>query len=245
MPIEEAQKLGAMMLFGEKYGDEVRVVDIGQTRELCGGTHVEKTGDIGLFKITQELGVAAGIRRIEAVTGWNALRYVQNQSTWIEQALNILKTPQNEFLNKLDALQKENKNLQKENAQLKNAQTLSNVDAWIQQAQKIANIDVLSVQLENVSVVHLRESLDKIKNKLPNSVAVLASVENGKITVIVGVSKNLTATMKAGDLVRFVCAQIDGKGGGKAELAQGGGNNVAKLKAALASVVEWVKSKQA
>ncbi len=245
MPIEEAQKLGAVMLFGEKYGDEVRVVDIGQTRELCGGTHVEKTGDIGLFKITQELGVAAGIRRIEALTGWNALRYVQNQSTWIEQALNILKTPQNEFLNKLDSLQKENKNLQKENAQLKNAQTLSNVDVWIQQAQKIANIDVLSVQLENVSVVHLRESLDKIKNKLPNSVAVLASVENGKITVIAGVSKNLTATMKAGDLVRFVCAQIDGKGGGRADLAQGGGNNVAKLKAALASVVEWVKSKQA
>ena len=244
LPIEEAQKLGAMMLFGEKYGNEVRVLDIGTSRELCGGTHVARTGDIGLFKIVAESGVAAGIRRIEAVTGDNALAFVQAQERLLSQAASAFKAPTQELPGKISQIMDNVKALEKELARLKSKLAASQGDDLADQAIELGGAKVLAARMDGADATLLRESLDKLKDKLKSAVIVLASVTDGRVSLIAGVTPDLTARLKAGELVNHVASQVGGKGGGRPDMAQAGGNDPSRLDSALASVLEWVRSKQ-
>jgi alanyl-tRNA synthetase len=243
LPIEEAQKLGAMMLFGEKYGDEVRVLDIGTSRELCGGTHVARTGDIGLFKIVMEGGVAAGVRRIEAVTGDNALAYVQERETLLAQAAGAFKAPVQELPAKITQIMDNVKALEKELARLKSKMASNQGDDLAAQAVEVNGAKVLAASLEGADAKTLRETMDKLKDKLKSAAVVLGAAEGGKVTLIAGVTADLTAKVKAGELVNFVAQQVGGKGGGRPDMAQAGGTEPDKLPAALGSVAEWVKGK--
>ncbi len=243
MDIESAQKTGAMMLFGEKYGDEVRVLDIGSSRELCGGTHVSRTGDIGLFKITAESGVAAGVRRVEATTGEGALKLVQAQQALLSQVANELKAPAQEVPAKLAQVMDNIKALEKELARLKSRLAASQGDDLAMQAQDIAGIKVLAAVLEGVDANGLRETMDKLKDKLKSAAIVLASISDGKVSLAAGVTADLTGKLKAGDLVNSVAQQVGGKGGGRPDMAMAGGTEPAKLPQALASVAGWVKEK--
>ncbi len=243
LPIEEAQKLGAMMLFGEKYGDEVRVLDIGTSRELCGGTHVSRTGDIGLFKVVAEGGVAAGVRRIEAVTGDNALAYVQEQQALLQQAAGAFKLPVQELPAKISQIMDNVKMLEKELAKLKSRLASSQGDELADQAVEVGGVKVLAAALEGADSRTLRETLDKLKDKLKSAAIVLAAAEGGKITLIAGVTPDLTARVKAGELVNFVALQVGGKGGGRPDMAQAGGTQPENLPQALAGVADWVGSK--
>ena len=243
LPIEEAQKLGAMMLFGEKYGDEVRVLDIGTSRELCGGTHVGRTGDIGLFKVVAEGGVAAGVRRIEAVTGDNALAYVQEQQALLQQAAGAFKAPAQELPAKISQIMDNVKMLEKELAKLKSRLASSQGDELAGQAVEVGGVRVLAAALEGADSRTLRETLDKLKDKLKPAAIVLATTENGKVTLIAGVTPDMTAKVRAGELVNFVALQVGGKGGGRPDMAQAGGTEPDKLPAALAGVAGWVKAK--
>jgi len=243
MDIESAQKTGAMMLFGEKYGDEVRVLDIGSSRELCGGTHVSRTGDIGLFKIIGESGVAAGVRRVEATTGNGALKLINAQQALITQLASDLKAPAAEVVNKVAQLSDHAKSLEKELARLKSKLASSQGDDLISQAIDIAGVKVLSATLEGADANALRETMDKLKDKLKSAAIVLASVNEGKVSVAAGITADLIGKMKAGDLVNFVASQVGGKGGGKPDMAMAGGTDASQLPKALASVSDWVKSK--
>jgi len=240
MPIAEAQNAGAMMLFGEKYGDEVRVLDIGSSRELCGGTHVARTGDIGLFKIVGESGVAAGIRRVEAVTGRGAVEYVQAQDAALARAASALKAPVAEIEARIHQLQESAKAAEKELARLKAKAAASAGDDLAASAQDVKGAKVLAVSLDGADVKSLRETLDKLKDKLKSAAIVLSSVSEGKVTLIAGVTADLTAKVKAGELVNHVAQQVGGKGGGRPDMAQAGGSDPAALPAALASVPAWV-----
>ncbi len=243
MPIEDAQKTGAMMLFGEKYGDEVRVLDIGTTRELCGGTHVNRTGDIGLFKIISEGGVAAGIRRIEATTGEGALRLVQSQQALLNQLASELKAPAYELPTKIGQMAENVKSLEKELSRLKSKLASSQGNDLMAQAIEVAGVKVLAAQLEGADANTLRETMDKLKDKLKTAVIVLASINDGKVSLAAGVTADVIAKVKAGDLVNFVAGQVGGKGGGKPDMAMAGGTDVSALAAALASVNMWVAPK--
>ncbi len=243
MDIESAQKTGAMMLFGEKYGDEVRVLDIGSSRELCGGTHVDRTGDIGLFKITSESGVAAGIRRIEATTGLNALKLVQNQQALVNQLAIDLKTPANELNIKITQLLDSQKSLEKELARLKSKLASSQGDDLADQAIEINGVKVLAAALEGADANTLRETMDKLKDKLKSAAIVLASVNDGKVSLAAGVTQDIISKLKAGDLVNHVASQVGGKGGGKPDMAMAGGTDASQLPQALASVQAWVQQK--
>jgi alanyl-tRNA synthetase len=243
MDIESAKKTGAMMLFGEKYGDEVRVLDIGSTSELCGGTHVSRTGDIGLFKITSESGVAAGVRRIEATTGHGALKIINAQQQLIDQLANALKAPTGELANKVAQLADHAKSLEKELARLKSKLASSQGDDLSTQAIVIAGVKVLAVVLDGANAETLRETMDKLKDKLKSAAIVLASVNDGKVSLAAGITPDLISTIKAGDLVNFVAQQVGGKGGGKADMAMAGGTDASQLPKALASVNDWVTSK--
>ena len=243
MDIESAQKTGAMMLFGEKYGDEVRVLDIGSSRELCGGTHVSRTGDIGLFKIIGESGVAAGVRRVEATTGNGALKLINAQQALITQLASDLKAPAAEVVNKVAQLSDHAKSLEKELARLKSKLASSQGDDLISQAIDIAGVKVLSATLEGADANALRDTMDKLKDKLKSAAIVLASVNEGKVSVAAGITADLIGKMKAGDLVNFVASQVGGKGGGKPDMAMAGGTDASQLPKALASVSDWVKSK--
>jgi alanyl-tRNA synthetase len=243
MDIESAQKTGAMMLFGEKYGDEVRVLDIGSSRELCGGTHVNRTGDIGLFKITGESGVAAGVRRVEATTGQGALRLINQQQALIAQLAHELKAPSNEVANKVAQLSEHAKALEKELARLKSKLAASQGDDLVTQASDINGVKVLAVNLEGADANALRETMDKLKDKLKSAAIVLASVQDGKVSLAAGVTTDLIGKLKAGDLVNHVASQVGGKGGGKPDMAMAGGTDASQLPQALASVAEWVKQK--
>ena len=245
MDIESAKKTGAMMLFGEKYGDEVRVLDIGTTSELCGGTHVNRTGDIGLFKIISESGVAAGVRRIEATTGNGALKLINAQQQLIDQLANALKAPTSEIANKVAQLAEHAKSLEKELARLKSKLASSQGDDLSTQAIEIAGIKVLAVTLDGANAETLRETMDKLKDKLKSAAIVLASVNDGKVSLAAGITADLTAKIKAGDLVNFVAQQVGGKGGGKPDMAMAGGTDASHLSKALASVNDWVSSKLA
>jgi alanyl-tRNA synthetase len=241
MSFDDAVKGGAMALFGEKYGDAVRVLDIGSSRELCGGVHVTRTGDIGLFKVVSEGGVAAGIRRIEAVTGQNAIRYVNELGAVLQNAANVLKVPSTELSAKLDQLVEANRNLEKELSKLKSKLAASKGDDLAAAAIDIVGVKVLAACVEGADVKTLRETLDKLKDKLKTAAIVLAAVEGEKVSLIAGVTADATNRIKAGDLVNFVAQQVGGKGGGRADMAQAGGTNPAALQGALAGVVDWVK----
>ena len=243
MSIEDAQKTGAMMLFGEKYGDEVRVLDIGSSRELCGGTHVKRTGDIGLFKILGESGVAAGVRRVEAVTGEGALMFVQQQELQLQEVAAALKAQPHEAAARVVQMLDNAKALEKELAALKSKLASAQGDELLNQAVAINGVKVLAALLEGADSKTLRETLDKLKDKLKSAAIVLATVNEGKVSLIAGVTADATAKVKAGELVNFVAQQVGGKGGGRPDMAMAGGTEPTHLAAALASVTAWVKEK--
>jgi alanyl-tRNA synthetase len=243
MPIDEAQKLGAMMLFGEKYGDEVRVLDIGSSRELCGGTHVARTGDIGFFKIVSEGGVAAGIRRVEAVTGKGALEYVQRQEAQLEAAAEQLKAPVAEISARIAQLMESARAAEKELARLKAKAAASAGDDLVASAVDVKGAKVVAASLDGADAKALRETMDKLKDKLKSAAIVLGSVSDGKVTLIAGVTSDLTGKVKAGELVNHVAQQVGGKGGGRPDMAQAGGTNPAALPGALQSVRGFVEQR--
>ncbi|SCY29531.1 alanine--tRNA ligase [Nitrosospira sp. Nsp13] len=243
MAIEDAKKTGAMMLFGEKYGDEVRVLDIGSSRELCGGTHVKRTGDIGLFKIVAESGVAAGVRRVEAVTGEGALAYIQQQESQLQHVADAVKVQPRDAAVRITQILDNVKQLEKELARMKSKLASSQGDDLAGQAREVKGAKVLAVCLEDADSRTLRETLDKLKDKLKSCVVVLAAIEAERVKLIAGVSDDLTTKIKAGELINFVALQVGGKGGGRADMAQAGGTQPDNLPAALESVAGWVEQR--
>jgi alanyl-tRNA synthetase len=244
MEIEAAKKSGAMMLFGEKYGDEVRVLEIGSSKELCGGTHVQRTGDIGLFKIVAEGGVASGVRRIEAVTGNGAVQYVQEMEATVNQAAAALKTQPAELSARIAQMQADMKSLEKELSTAKGKLASSQGDELAGGAVDVKGIKVVAVKLEGADAKTLRDTMDKLKDKLKTAVIVLAAADGDKVgdkvQIAAGVTADSIGKIKAGDLVNFVAQQVGGKGGGKPDMAMAGGTDASKLAAALASVQAWV-----
>ncbi|AOI70131.1 alanine--tRNA ligase [Burkholderia multivorans] len=243
MPYDEAVKGGAMALFGEKYGDEVRVLDLGFSRELCGGTHVSRTGDIGFFKIVVEGGVAAGIRRVEAITGDNAVRYVQDLDARVNEAAAALKAQPSELTQRIAQVQDQVKSLEKELGALKSKLASSQGDELALQAVEVGGVHVLAATLDGADAKTLRETVDKLKDKLKSAAIVLAAVEGGKVSLIAGVTADASKKVKAGELVNFVAQQVGGKGGGRPDMAQAGGTEPANLPAALAGVKGWVEER--
>jgi alanyl-tRNA synthetase len=240
MSMDDAIKHGAMALFGEKYGDTVRVLDIGSSKELCGGVHVTRTGDIGLFKIISESGVAAGIRRVEAVTGEGALALVQSINRKLLDAAGALKTSPDELPSRIAQVQDQVRVLEKEIAALKSKLAAGQGDEMLAQAIDVNGIKVLAATMEGADVGTLRETMDKLKDKLQTAAIVLASVSDGKVSLIAGVTKDAVGKVKAGELVNFVAQQVGGKGGGRPDMAQAGGTDPSGLPQALAAVAGWV-----
>jgi alanyl-tRNA synthetase len=245
MSMEDALKTGAMALFGEKYGDRVRVLTFGDlSTELCGGTHVARVGDIGQFKIIEETAIGAGIRRIIAVAGESAVAFIQNIETRLQQVAHSLKVAPDAVGERLQQTLKRNRELEKEVEALKSSLASSGSDDLLSQAEEIDGIKLLSSRLDNADAKSLRDSVDHLKDSLGSSVVVLAGVESGKVRVAVGVSADLTARIKAGDLVNFIAEQVGGKGGGRPDFAQAGGNRPEDLDDALASVSAWLKGEK-
>jgi alanyl-tRNA synthetase len=249
MKYDDAIKAGALAFFGDKYGEEVRVLGMGDVSiELCGGTHVKRTGDIGLFKIVSESGVAAGVRRIEAVTGEGALAWVQEQEAKLQQAAAALKSPVSEVTSKIAQVLDNVKALERELAKLKSKLASSQGEDLADQAVEVKGKDgiemrVLAAALEGADAKTLRETMDKLKQRLKSAAIVLGAVADGKVSLIAGVTADLTARVKAGELVNFVAQQVGGKGGGRPDMAQAGGTEPAKLSAALQSVKGWVEQR--
>ena len=243
MSLEDAQKTGAMMLFGEKYGEEVRVLEIGSSKELCGGTHVSRTGDIGSLKIVSEGGVAAGIRRVEAVTGNNALHFLQGMEDKMNEAAAILKTHPGDLVNRVTQLQESLRQAERELEKVNSKLAASQGDELAGQAIDVNGIKVLATRLDGADAGVLRETMDALKTKLKTAAIVLASVQGDKVSLIAGVTADSIGKVKAGDLVNFVAQQVGGKGGGKPEMAMAGGTDPSKLGAALDGVKDWIASK--
>ncbi|MGB4924181.1 MAG: alanine--tRNA ligase, partial [Candidatus Nitrotoga sp.] len=244
MAYDDALKSGAMALFGEKYGDEVRVLGMGEfSTELCGGTHVQRTGDIGLFKIVMESGVAAGIRRVEAITGEGALSWAQQLDARVHEVAATLKVQPHELTQRVAQMQDGIKALEKELATLKSKLATSQGDDLASQAIEINGVKIVAALLEGADNKILRETLDKLKDKLKSAAIVLAAVADGKVMLIAGVTADITDKVKAGELVNSVARQVGGKGGGRADMAQAGGTQPEFLATALASVSVWVKGK--
>jgi len=239
--MDEAIKQGAMALFGEKYGDQVRVVNIGYSTELCGGVHVKRAGDIGLFKIISESGVAAGVRRVEAVTGTGALDWVEARSNQLESIADLVKTGVNGAEEKVGLILEKTRSLEKELEQLKSKLASQAGSDLASQAVEVNGIKILAANLEGADPKSLRDTVDQLKNKLGKAAVLVSTVANGKVSLVAGVTKAETATIKAGDLLKHVASQIDGKGGGRPDMAQGGGNNPDALPAALESVPAWIE----
>jgi alanyl-tRNA synthetase len=245
MSMDAAIEAGAMALFGEKYGDEVRVLTMGTDAfsvELCGGTHVERTGDIGLFLTVNESGVASGVRRIEAITGQRALDYTRQAFQKIYDVQGALKATPDNLVDKAVALRDENRALEKEIARLKQKLATSSGGDLTADAVSVGDIKVLAARIDGADVPTLRDTLDQCKNKLGSSVVLLAAAEGGKISLVAGVSKDLTDRIKAGDLMREYATRLGGKGGGRPDMAQGGGTDEAALPEALASLPAWVEA---
>ncbi|MBH1986007.1 MAG: alanine--tRNA ligase [Burkholderiales bacterium] len=240
MALEDAQNSGAMMLFGEKYGESVRVLSIGSSKELCGGTHVQRTGDIGLFKVVAEGGVAAGVRRVEAITGSNALAYAQNLEGTLKGVAALLKATPHDVPARVAAAQDQIRALEKEIASLKGKLASSQGDELVAQAIDIQGVKVLAAKLEGADAATLRNTMDQLKNKLKTAVIVLAAVEGGKVQLAAGVTADTLSKVKAGELVNFVASQVGGKGGGKPDMAMAGGTDASALPQALAGVQAWV-----
>ncbi|HCD1088802.1 TPA: alanine--tRNA ligase [Proteus mirabilis] len=243
MDLEDAKQKGAMALFGEKYEERVRVLTMGDSStELCGGTHAARTGDIGLFRIMSESGTAAGIRRIEAITGATAIESVHEQSDLISLVAHALKSDGSNLVEKIKTVQEKYRSLEKELQQLKDQQAAQESSSLGSQAKNVKGIKLLVRELNNVEPKMLRTMVDDLKNQLGSAIIVLSTISDGKVSLIVGVTKDLTAKIKAGELISFVAQQIGGKGGGRPDMAQAGGTDVEALPAALASVDEWVES---
>ena len=240
MALDDAQKSGAMMLFGEKYAETVRVLTIGSSKELCGGTHVKRTGDIGLFKIVAEGGVAAGVRRVEAITGDNALAYAQNLEGTVNGLAAMLKATPHDVPARVAAAQDQIRALEKEIAALKGKLASSQGDELVAQAVDVNGVKVLAAKLDGADAATLRNTMDQLKNKLKTAVIVLAAVDGGKVQLAAGVTADTTAKVKAGELVNFVAQQVGGKGGGKPDMAMAGGTDATALPQALAGVQAWV-----
>ena len=243
MSLDDAQKTGAMMLFGEKYGESVRVLEIGSSKELCGGTHVQRTGDIGIFKILSESGVAAGIRRVEAITGDRALTYLQKLDTQINQLAASLKATPSDLAQRITQLQDHARSLEKELERLGSKLAASQGDELMSQAVEVNGVKILAALLEGADAKVLRETLDQLKNKLKTATIVLASVQDGKVQLAAGVTADTIAKVKAGDLVNHVAQQVGGKGGGKPDMAMAGGTDPKGLTVALKSVQAWVSER--
>jgi alanyl-tRNA synthetase len=231
------------MLFGEKYGETVRVLDIGSSRELCGGTHVERTGDIGFFTINAEGGVAAGVRRIEAFTGLNALQYVQGMEATLGGVAGTLRVTPQEVPARVNAMVEQVRELEKELNALKGRLASAQGDELLNQAVDVGGVSVLAAELPGADAKALRETMDKLKSKLKSAVIVLAARDGAKVQLAAGVTADQISRIKAGDLVNMVAQQVGGKGGGKPDMAMAGGTDAAALPAALASVLPWVKSR--
>jgi len=244
MAIEEAMNSGAMALFGEKYDAQVRVLSIGDySTELCGGTHVQQAGDIGLFKIVSETGTAAGVRRIEALTGTRALDWVAQAEQTLNQLMTLVKTGQESLPDRIAQLLEQNRSFEKEISRLQGKLASNQGSDLASQAIEINGIKVLAAELKNMDVKQLRITLDQLKEKLGTAAILLATVKDSKISLIAGVTKNATDKIKAGDLMTHIAKQVGGKGGGRPDMAQGGGNDPSQLKGALESVTEWVRNK--
>jgi alanyl-tRNA synthetase len=243
MSLDDAQKTGAMMLFGEKYGESVRVLEIGSSKELCGGTHVQRTGEIGIFKILSESGVAAGIRRVEAITGDRALTYLQKLDAQINQLAASLKATPSDLAQRITQLQDHARSLEKELERLGSKLAASQGDELMSQAVEVNGVKILAALLEGADAKVLRETLDQLKNKLKSAAIVLASVQDGKVQLAAGVTADTIAKVKAGDLVNHVAQQVGGKGGGKPDMAMAGGTDPKGLAVALKSVQAWVSER--
>ena len=245
MPISEAKTKGALALFGEKYGDEVRVVTMGgeYSVEFCGGCHVNRTGDIGLFKVASETGISAGVRRIEAVTGKGALTLVENEEQTLKQIMGVVNSGPLELVERVQQLAANNRTLEKQLGQLKAKMASSVGDELASQVIEINGTQVLVATLEKFNSKSLRDTVDRLKNKLGTTVIVLASINDGKVDLVVGVSKDLTKKVTAGDLANMVAEQIGGKGGGRPDMAMAGGNDVSAVPSALESVKPWLEGK--
>ena len=241
MSYDDAIKTGAVALFGEKYGDEVRVLNFGDfSVELCGGTHVDRTGDIGVFKITSEGGIASGVRRIEAVTGKGALDWLTVRQEALQNVAGLLKSQPDQATAKVEQLLKRNKQLEKELTQAKQALATGSTDDRIDDVQEISGIKVLAARIDGADAKTLRDAVDRYKDKLQSAVVVLGSADNGVVRIAAGVTKNNTDRIRAGDLIKPVAEQVGGKGGGRPDFAQAGGNNPDALDEALGSVPAWV-----
>jgi alanyl-tRNA synthetase len=246
MNIDEAKSSGAMALFGEKYGSDVRVLSMGDfSIELCGGTHVSRTGDIGLFKITSEQGVAAGVRRIEAVAGIHALNWVARNDQMLADTADLVKGSRDNLVTKVEQVVEKNRLLEKELQQLKSKLASSQGSDLAGQAIEIDGIKVLAAKLDGVETKALRDTLDQLKNKLHKAAIILAVVNGEKIALVAGVTKDESSKIKAGELLQMVAEQVGGKGGGRPDMAQGGGSEPEKLDAALASVEGWIRGQLA
>ena len=243
MSKDKAFAAGAMALFGEKYGDDVRVLSIGDfSVELCGGTHVNRAGDIGIFKIVSESGIASGIRRIEAVTGESALDWINENENNLSNIANLVKSSKSEAKNKVVQLLERNRALEKELNQLKAKLASQAGSDLIESAVEINGLKVLAHKIDGADPKSLRDTLDQLKNKLGSAAIVLGTSSGSKVNLIAGVTKDQTNRIKAGDLVNAVAVQVGGKGGGRPDMAQAGGNNPAALDAALQSVPDWVRA---
>ena len=246
MSYDDAIESGAMALFGEKYGDEVRVLRFGDfSVELCGGTHVDRTGDIGVFKITSEGGVASGVRRIEAVTGRGALDWIESRQQTMADIAAVLKAQPDQVVAKVDALSKRNKELEKELAAARQALLTGKAGDPTEDVEEISGIKVLATRMDGADAKTLRDAVDRFKDKLQNAVVVVGSVDDGKVRLAAGVTKNNTDKIRAGDLIKPVAEQVGGKGGGRPDFAQAGGTNVSELDSALGSVSAWVANRLA
>jgi alanyl-tRNA synthetase len=243
MPIDDALAAGAIALFGEKYGEQVRVMRLGDfSTELCGGTHVKRAGDIGLFKIVNETGVAAGIRRIEALTGRGALAWVDSNERRLDQIAELVRGNRSDVDQKVRQLLERNRAMERELEQLKTKLAASSSADLASRAVEIDGIKVLAARVENADPKSLRNALDQLKDKLGSAAIVLATVRDNKVSLVAGVTKDQTDRIKAGELVNTVARQIGGKGGGRPEMAQAGGNNPQALDGALKSVPDWVRA---
>ncbi|MFN3239210.1 MAG: DHHA1 domain-containing protein, partial [Pseudomonadales bacterium] len=243
MALEDAKEKGAMALFGEKYSEQVRVLTMGEgfSIELCGGTHAERTGDIGLMRIVAETGIASGVRRIEAVTGTKAMEQINTMEELLEQSMSLVKADQNNVLDKLSALVAQNKKLEKEVASL-NMKLASGAGADISDsAVTIQGVKVVVHQLAGGDPKTLPDAMDRVKNKLGSGVVILAAVNDDKVALIAGVTKDLTDRVNAGQLVNHVASQVGGKGGGRPDMARAGGSDPAALPAALESVTPYLE----
>ena len=241
MDLEQAKASGAMALFGEKYEEKVRVLRLSDfSVELCGGTHVRRTGDIGLFKIVSESGVAAGVRRIEAYTGPGAEAWVRQQQEQLDSIARLLKADRAQLIEKVQQLQARAKGLEKELEQTRAKLASGGGSSLLDDVTEVKGVRVLAARMDGADVKVLREAVDHFKSKLAPAAIVLASVLDGKVSLIAGVTKELTARVSAGELVNHVAAQVGGKGGGRADMAQAGGNDPAGLEGALKAVPDWV-----